>query len=233
MEYIHNITLHLTPSGEIPVIRVKQGDTSARFVRIKVIQDDEQYIPGAEQVILFREEKPDKTGVLQDSEHLDDRLHRYLVVLNGDGTISVELTDQTTACVGLCRCDLCFTSSGNAISTSPFILDVETAPDITRQIVSSDDFRTLLNAMKDIGLSSVTALEDMTDVRLVDVQSGQIIVYDGIEGKWVNRDPSEFGYLTEDSGRTLIESYGYKTEAQINVLIQNYINGLDANQVEY
>lgn len=233
MEYIHDITLHLIPSGEIPVIRVKQGDTSVRFVRVKVVQDDEQLIPGAEQVILFREEKPDRTGVLLDNTHLDDQLNRYLVTLNGDGTISVELTEQTTSCIGLCRCDLCFTSGGNSISTSPFIIDVEAVPDITHQIVSSDDFRTLINALKDVGLSSVTALEDMTDVHLVDVQTGQIIIYDGTTGKWVNRDPSEFGYLTEQSGRTLIESYGYKTEPQINILIRNYINGLDANLVEY
>lgn len=233
MEYIHDITLHLIPSGEIPVVRVKQGDTSARFVRIKVIQGDEQYIPGAEQTILYREKKPDGTGVLHDSTHLDNTLNRYLVILNADGTISVELTEQTTICTGLCKCDLCFTSNGNAISTSPFILDVEAAPDITSQVVSSDDFATLLNALRDVGLSSVTALEDMTDVVLTDVLSGQIIVYDGAAGKWVNRDPASFGYLTEATVRTLIQSYAYQNADQVNTLIQNYINGLDANNVEY
>ena len=233
MEYIYDITLHLIPTGEIPVVRVKQGDASTRFIRIKVIQGDEQYIPGAEQTILYREYKPDGTSVLLDSTYLDDQLGRYLVILNEDGSICVELTDQTSTCVGLCRCDICFISNGNALSTSPFVIDVEAIPDVTHSAVSSEDFRTLINALKDVGLSSVTGLVDMTDVALNDVQNNQIVVYDSSVGKWVNKDASVFGYLTEEDGRTLITGYGYQTEEQVNILIATYINGLDANNVEY
>lgn len=320
LEYIHDITLHLIPSGEIPVIRVKQGDTSVRFVRVKVVQDDEQLIPGAEQVILFREEKPDRTGVLLDSAHLDDQLNRYLVTLNNDGTISVELTEQTTTCVGLCRCDLCFISGGNSISTSPFVLDVEAVPDITRQIISSNDFRTLINALDHVWENGIIAMpgavasgyvilgttwsgddpytftitsisgytpttntvvnvmndadviqqmieDDVTHLYITNtdgtltahavggmpsaqmivpvifvetdsatydnVQDGQVIAYDGTAGTWVNKDISDYGFMTESGVRTIVTSYGYQTETQVTNLIREYIQTIDGNNTEY
>lgn len=233
MEYIYDITLHFAPSGEIPVVRVKQGDASTRYIRATVVNGDDIYIPGAEQTILFREEKPDGTCVLLDSSYYDNELGRNLVTLDESGRIVIELTDQTSSCVGLCRCDLCFTAGGDSLSTSPFVMDVWGTPDVTGAAVSSDDFRTLINALNDVGLSSVTGLADMTDVRLTDVQSGDIIVYDISAGKWVNCPPSSFGYLTEASGRTLIEGYGYQTAQQVNILIETYISALDANNVEY
>lgn len=233
MEYIREIQLSFTPSGEIPVVRTKQGDSSTRFVKITLVRGEEIYIPGAEQTILFREEKPDGHGVLLDSAYLDQELNRYLVVNNGDGTVTVELTSQTTACAGFCKCDLCLTVGQRLISTAPFLLEVEAAPGITDTIVSSDDFRTLINALEDVGLSSTTQLTDMTDVGLSGVTDGQMIVYDAQSGKWVNKSITDYGYQTQRNVTDAIENYGYQTETQVNQLISDAIALLDGNGLRY
>ena len=43
MEYVKNIILNLTPDGDIPVVRVKQGDASARFIRVSFVWDSDPF----------------------------------------------------------------------------------------------------------------------------------------------------------------------------------------------
>ena len=320
MEYVYNITLHLIPSGEIPVVTVKQGDSSTRFIKATVIQGDRTYIPGAEQTILFREEKPDGTGVLMDSSSIDTELGRSLVTVDANGVIMIELTEQTSTCPGYCRCDLCFISSGEIISTAPFLIEVEQSPGISGSAVSNDDFRTLVNALDRVwetGIVSMpgavasgtvvlgtgwtgddpytvavtqisgytptadTIVNIMNDANVIqqmiedgvttlyitnnggtltahaiggrpsvqltvpvifvetdsatydNVQDGQVIAYDGTAGTWVNKDLGDYGFLTEQGVRTIVTSYGYQTETQVNNLIRDYIQAMDGNNTEY
>ena len=233
MEYVQDIVLNVTPDSSVPVVHVKQGDASTRFIRAVIVKDHEILTPGAEMTVLFREEKPDGTGVLLDSTYEDTDLGRYLVVVNEDGSVVIELVEQTTTCTGLCKCDLSFIDGQKTISSASFILDVECAPDVSTIAVSSNDFRTLINALEDVGLASTTQLTDMTDVALSNVQNNQILGYNSSQRKWVNKNIADYGFLTEQTGRTLIQSYEYQTVEQINQLIANYIADLDGNNVEY
>ena len=233
MEYVRDITLSFTPSGSIPVIRVKQGDSFTRFIRVTLLDGDDIFIPGAEHTVLFREEKPDGHGVLTDSDHLDLELGRYLVVKNGDGSVTVELTTQCTTCVGFCKCDICMLDGGRLISSAPFLLEVEAAPNISGSAVSSDDFRTLINALHDVDLSSTTELGDMNDVALESLLHGQIIVYDASAQKWKNKNITDYGYQTSQNVKDTVEAYGYQTATQVNSAIEQYVSALDANNVRY
>lgn len=233
MEHTKDIILSLTPSGHIPVVRVKQGDSSLRYIRITVIKDHEVVIPGAEQTILFREEKPDGHGVILDNTYPDTELGRLLVTTDESGAITVELVSETTTCHGFCKCDLCFVNGGAAISTAPFLIFVEPSPDIISTAVSSDDFRTLINALEDVGLSSTTQLSDMTDVVLNSVQDGQLVAYDATLHKWTNKDIEDYGYQTEQNVRSIVTEYGYQTATQVNTLIAEAIAALDGNDLEY
>lgn len=158
MEYIYDITLSLIPSGYIPVVNVKQGDASTRFIRAKIEAKDGPYYPGAEQTILFREEKPDGTCVLTDNSSIDTELERYLVTVDEDGAVVIELTAQMLSCAGYCRCDLCFVRNGKILSSSPFVIDVESSPDGGGRATSTDDFRSLVNALGRVWASGVTAI---------------------------------------------------------------------------
>ena len=233
MEYTQDIVLNVTPDSSVPVVHVKQGDASTRFIRAVIVKDHDVLIPGAEMTVLFREEKPDGTGVLLDSTYEDTEFGRYLVVVNEDGSVTVELVEQATTCAGLCKCDISFLDGQKTISSASFVLDVDRAPGVASIAVSSDDFRTLINALEDVGLSSITKLTDMVDVNLSGVQNNQGLIYDSSMRKWVNKDIAEYGFLTEQTGRTLIQNYGYQTEEQVNQLIANYILNLDANNIQY
>ena len=193
MEYIYNITLHLIPSGEIPVVTVKQGDASTRFIKATVVQGDQTYIPGAEQTVMFREEKPDGTGVLMDNNSIDTELGRSLVTVDEDGVITIELIEQTSTCPGYCRCDLCFVSGGELISTAPFLIEVARSPGISGSAVSGDDFRSLVNALDRVWESGVIAVPGV-------VASGTVVIGTG----WTGDDPYTCA-ITQISGYTPTE----------------------------
>lgn len=145
MNYIYEITLDINPAGQPPVVHVKQGDASTRFVLATLTKDGEIFIPEEGVNVLFRCEKPDGYGVIEDSVAEDEELGRYLVVDNRDGTITVELLEQVMTCPGRCKCDLCFYKNAEILSSIPFVIRVFPSPDATRLAVSSNDFRTLIN----------------------------------------------------------------------------------------
>lgn len=145
MNYIHEITLDLNLTGDAPVIHVKQGDASARFILATLEKDGETFIPDSDVGIVFRCEKPDGFGVLEDSTAKDSELNRFLVVDNRDGTVTVELIEQVSTCPGRCRCDLCFYKDDKILSSIPFGIHVFPSPNTTHLAVSSNDFRTLIN----------------------------------------------------------------------------------------
>ena len=153
MNYTREITLDLNPENEIPVVRVKQGDASTRFVKATLEKDGEQYIPEEGVRVLFRCQKPDGTSVMTDSSAADTELGRYLVVINQDGTITVELVEQVMTVPGRCRCDLCLFINEEVLSTLPFAIMVIPSPNTTILAVSTNDFRTLS--------SRITAAENL------------------------------------------------------------------------
>lgn len=148
MDYTKEITLDVNPYGQLPMIRVKQGDASARFIKVTLTKDDEQYIPESGITFLFREHKADGHAVILDSAFIDPELGRYLIVKNNDDTISIELVSQTTTAVGRCDCDLCMLKDDTTLSTIPFVIEVVPAPDVATLIVSTDDFRTMNAAIQ-------------------------------------------------------------------------------------
>ena len=233
MEYVKNIILNLTPDGDIPVVRVKQGDASARFIRVSFVWDSDPVSVGSEQTVLFRMKKPDGTGVLIDSRYEDTELERRLITINADGSVTIELTAQSMSCAGLCLCDICLMSGERVISSTSFVVSVETIPDIASDAVSSDDFRTLVNALAEVGVVSPVYLHSMEDAQLNNITDGDIIVFNGSIQKWINLNPDILGYKKEADVRNIVNGYGFQTESQVNALIEAYVNSLDANETEY
>ena len=213
MEYTREIVLQFIPSGDIPVVIVKQGDTSTRFIKVTVIKEDSIYHPGAEQTILFREEKPDGTGVLADNKSIDTELERYLVTVDADGFITIELTEQMTVCPGYCKCDLCFVSDGEIISTAPFILEVVEVPDVTGLAISSNDFRSLINALEKVWDAGVVDIPGATE-------SGTIAI--GTE--WQGDDPY---YIQVTTSYTLTDQTMVNAMTDSTVVEQMFADGVN------
>lgn len=143
MNYTNRIVLDLNLLSDVPVVRVKQGDASARWILATLMIDGVTFIPEEGTGIQFRCEKPDGHAVIADSRTVDPYYERLLVTDNRDGTVLIELTEQTTSAIGRCRCDLCLFQGDIVISTIPFVVHVVAAPNVANLAVSSNDFSVL------------------------------------------------------------------------------------------
>lgn len=181
MEYTREVTLDFSLHEVVPFVRVKQWDASTRSILVYLKKDGETYIPESDITIMFRCEKPDKRGVMLDSQFIDEELNRTLVVDNRDGTVSIELVDQCTVVPGKCYCDLCFIKDDEIISTLPFVLDVRPSPDIAKRAVSTDDFRTLANAIAG-GIPSVEITEISGGHRISILDKNETKTFDVMDG---------------------------------------------------
>lgn len=150
MEYTTSMKLDVNPTGVPPVVRVKQGDGSARLLQIQLQKDGVNWTPESGLAYLFRCQKPDGHAVLEDSLTQDAELERYLVVNQGSGVIQIELIEQTATAVGVCRCDLCLIKDEKVLSTIPFVIEVIASPNVATLAVSTDDFRTMTNAIAEL-----------------------------------------------------------------------------------
>lgn len=160
LNYTRYITLDINAASAVTVVNVKRSDAFARFVNVTLVKDGVKYTPEAGVWAMFRCEKPDGHGVITDSRNKDTELDRFLVVINNDGTITIELTDQVTTAVGRCKCDVCLLFNDEVLSTTPFIIDVRPTPNIASLVVSTDDFRTLTNALATVEEIKSEVLDD-------------------------------------------------------------------------
>lgn len=161
MNYTRSLTLDVNLEGEMPALRVKQSDINSRFVRIRLRKDGEDYSPDSLMQILFRCRKPDGHAVILDSMYEDSEEGRYFVILNNDGTITVELVPQVSAVPGKCYCDICLLKNGKVLSSIPFLISVVPMPDIADTITSADEFHILSEALTDI--ASARQLIEMSE----------------------------------------------------------------------
>lgn len=150
MNYTIETRLDIDPGGVPPVVKSKQGDGFARFLKIQLTKDGLNYTPESGVWFMFRCEKPDGHAVIEDSVTPDTELDRYLIVNQGNGIVQVELVDQVSTCAGRCKCDLVLLKNEQILSTIPFVIYVVPAPDVANTAISSDDFRTLSNLVDDL-----------------------------------------------------------------------------------
>lgn len=166
MNYTRYINLDVNATSAVTVVAVKRNDAFARFINVTLLKDGAKYTPESGVWAMFRCEKPDGTAVVTDSRTQDTELGRYLVSIGNDGTVTIELIDQVTAVVGRCKCDVCLMYNTEVLSTTPFIIDVKPVPNVASLVVSSDDFRTLVNAIAEIEEIEQTVLDCIATLTL-------------------------------------------------------------------
>lgn len=154
MEYIKEITVDL--AGEMPFeyITAVQGDTNSRSVKVTLLSNAQPYTVPDGATAVIRCKKPDGTSVFNDA------------TINGDGTITAELTEQMLAAVGNCKCEISFYGEGeSSLTTVPFIVKVTPAA-VNPNIESTDEYTALASALARVDNVSgvaVAALEAATE----------------------------------------------------------------------
>lgn len=130
-QYTQDITLDLNGKTIYQCVNGKLGDRASRFIRITLTANGETVHPEGVRVML-RCAKPDGTYVYDQAE------------INGDGTITAELTEQILAVEGSVFADLCLCDHQGAIlSTASFIIQVAPVPH-GKRINSSSEFLELM-----------------------------------------------------------------------------------------
>lgn len=148
-----NITEHITLDFHKPnsgtLVRAKQGDNEARYICITLTGNDTAYKPPEGATAGFRCLKPD--GCSCDNP----------AVINEDGTITVELTEQVLAAHGHVWADLYLNGpDGQRLSSLNFRIYSEFIPQ-GQNIPSSNEFLTLVDMVE----RGEAVLADLTDAK--------------------------------------------------------------------
>ena len=135
MEYIKEITVDLAGEMLFEYITAVQGDTNSRSVKVTLLSNAQPYTVPDGATAVIRCKKPDGTSVFNDA------------TINGDGTITAELTEQMLAAVGNCKCEISLYGEGeSSLTTVPFIVKVTPAA-VNPNIESTDEYTALASAL--------------------------------------------------------------------------------------
>ncbi len=127
MNITQKITLDLTKWSVFQYVSAKQGDRSSRFVKITLTNNGAFFKPPAGVTANFRAQKPDGTMILNPA------------VVNGDGTVTIELTQQALAVRGDVIADIFLTDvDGGILSSVSFVIHVDAVPDGTKTDSTSE-----------------------------------------------------------------------------------------------
>ena len=190
MQYVKPIELDVASCNLYKFIYAKQGDAKSRYIKATILANGEKVTISSGMTAIFRAKKPDGKAILNPA------------VVNDDGTVTVELTEQTLAAEGVVDADIVISSaSGEKLSTVPFKIDVEKAPHgsladsknemlVLQKLI--DDSEAALEKLGNVkdgkdGVSptvSTAATTGGTKVTIMDAKgSHEFVVKDGAKGK--------------------------------------------------
>lgn len=117
MQYVQSIELDVANCHLYKYIYAKQGDSKSRYVKATILINGEKVTISRDMKAVFRAVKPDGNAIYNPA------------IVNEDGTVMVELTQQTLAVEGTVDADILITSADEEeLSTVPFKIEVERSP---------------------------------------------------------------------------------------------------------
>ena len=183
------VTLDLLGMEQYPVVRAKQGDDGSRFLKVAITREGEAYALPAGVTALFRCMKEDGHSCMNPA------------VVNEDGTITVELTEQVLAVPGTVWADLCLNGENGAVlSTMSFQIRVEPAP-LGLEVESTNELILLRKLIE-----TAQALKNGESAYEIAVKHG----FAGTEEAWVDSlhgvtPVKGVDYFTGEERQTMVE----------------------------
>ena len=142
MDYLRDIYLDLNATPATLSVKAKQGDAVHRKLAIHLLQDGQPITPSGVASYQFRIHKMDGNAVVLEGDGTAAPIEV------ADGVHTVTLSEQCLAVAGRSPCDFVLKdSSGNALSTACFYLDIQPMPDIGSVIESSTEWKRLEDAI--------------------------------------------------------------------------------------
>ena len=138
MEFLQELSLELNSNTAYTTVGAKQGDGNSRILKIHVTENGKDWKIPANVNASYRVRKPDGYAVWNEG-----------IIDTTENVVYLTLTEQTLAAAGRAYADLVFSlGTGNqrqTLSTVSFIIIIMAAPDITQQVVSSNEFGDILD----------------------------------------------------------------------------------------
>ncbi len=138
MTYTQEIVLDVSCLARYKYIHAKQDDNATRFLRVTLMENGEQLVPSAGDTAYFRAIKPDRTGIYNPA------------AINQDGTITVELTQQTLAVQGVVAADVMLMNDDAVLASGTFFIQVEACPLGDAAVESSNEFIVLQDLIESV-----------------------------------------------------------------------------------
>lgn len=142
MEYTeHKLTLDVHKTVSNASVSLKKGDTAHRLL-ITLSEDGYPYHIGEDCTAAFSALKPDGTAIFNDCR------------IEGD-TVIYDMTEQTTAEVGMVSCEIqIYGANGDLLTSASFLLFVEEGVNNRSTVVSSDEFTKLAAMIHDARIAT-------------------------------------------------------------------------------
>ena len=155
---MEEITLNLIPTGVRPTCHVSQNDNE-RNIKINLVNGSLAYSIQADDVIKLNVRKPNETVV-----------SASVSATAGNTYIIANVTDDMCNIDGTNLCEVRITNGSTRISSSNFLMEVETDP----------------SANGGGGGGGASNLSDLDDVSISNPSNGQVLKYNGTSGMWEN-----------------------------------------------
>lgn len=209
MQYMQSIELDVTNCNLYKCIYAKQGDSKSRYIKATILINGERVMVSRDMKAVFRAVKPDGNAIYNPA------------IVNEDGTVMVELTQQTLAVEGMVDADILIMSSdGEELSTAPFKIDVEMSP-CGDKIDSDNEFLELIQMIRR-GEEVIKKAEDAAG-KIGDLSSLQTDAKDNLVdaineaaasggADWNQNDPTAKDYVKNRPG-------AYKVEKEMKVAV--------------
>lgn len=142
MVYQQEITLELNSNTAYTTVGAKQGDTYTREILVHITSDGEDWTIPSNATAQYRVRKPDGKAVWNPAQ------------IDFDSNIVViSLTSQTLASAGRAYADIVLYNgegeNAEILSTVSFIIIIMASPDISGEVVSSNEFGYLQDVVND------------------------------------------------------------------------------------
>ena len=156
MQAIQRLTLDVNSTDSYKYVYGIQFDNKSRILIIKLEESGKPFTPPPKCTAMFRCLKPDGTSVLNSA------------IINSDGTIIAELTNQVLAVKGEVEADISLIEGETVLSSATFKIEVEKVPASANQAISTNEFLILNQKIAEVNnaIDSITNATEIADEAL-------------------------------------------------------------------
>ena len=144
MEFLQEITLELNSNTAYTTIGAKQGDSGSRVIKVHITQNGEPWTIPSSVSASYRVRKPDGYAVWNSAT---------VPYPNPENVLYITLSEQALATAGRAYADIVFSEGSgdnlSILSTVSFIIIIMASPDITKNVISSNEFSQILELTAD------------------------------------------------------------------------------------